>query len=321
MVTLMVTQAVQGDQKLVNLLRFALSPSDPCSHRRSFPMTIALCLKVSDGLVFGADSAATVFTSSGERVYTNAEKIVNLHKALPVAMATYGLGGIGDRSTISLAKDLRGFFTEVTEDREDFHLDEATYTVEEIANHVRRFFYDELYCEYVIPAVEEAREESDDDVEISFPVIGFIVGGISANRAKSEVWTIQVGPDGECNGPNLEWDRDTDGVVVYRGMTEPLDRLLAGFSQATFNEFLAEGLSRDEAASLLVRWAPLAHGAMPIQDAIELVEYLASVVAGYLRFSSGPDVVAPPIDVAAITTHEKFKWVQRKHFYPPELNP
>ena len=59
---------------------------------------------------------------------------------------------------------------------------------------------------------------------------------------------------------------------------------------------------------------------MPVQDAIELVEYLINVTAGYVRFIPGPPTVAPPIDIAAITRHEDFKWVKRKHYYSSEFN-
>lgn len=60
---------------------------------------------------------------------------------------------------------------------------------------------------------------------------------------------------------------------------------------------------------------------MPIQDAIELVKYLADVTVGYVRFKQGAPTVAPPIDIAAITRHQGFKWVERKHYYRQALNP
>lgn len=289
-------------------------------------MTIALCLKVSDGLVFGADSAATTFDRQGERVYTNAEKIVNLHKCLPVGLVTYGLGGLGGRSVTNLAKDLRSFFMHETDGRRDFHLDPSKYTVEEIAGRVREYFYEELYQDHIIPAVEALKEQAEEEEgadpdRINFPAMGFVVAGISAGQSKTEVWSVVISRDGECAGPDLLWDTDADGVIVYRGYEEPLDRLLMGTTPDAGYAVMEEGLTQEEARDLLVRWAPLAHGAMPIQDAIDLVEYLAEVAAGYIRFSAGPNVVAPPIDIAAITPHEKFKWVSRKHYYPPELNP
>jgi len=196
-------------------------------------MTIALCLKVSDGAVFGADSAATIYDSGGERVYTNAEKIVNLHKDLPIGLVTYGLGGLGGRSTTTLAKDLRQFFSEPVDGREDFVLDPQSYAIEEVAGHVREYFYSELYAENITPLIEQAREESQDPEGIEFPAMGFLVAGISSGGSKSEIWSLEVDTTGRCS-PAERVDGDRDGAIVYRGWTEPLDRLLQGTTASTF---------------------------------------------------------------------------------------
>ena len=283
-------------------------------------MTIALCLKVSDGAVFGADSAATVFDAAGERVYTSAEKIVNLHKQLPLGMVVYGLGGMGGRSTTTLAKDLRSFFSGPVEGREEFEIDADGYTMEEVAGHVRRYFFEELYTSEITPIFEELRETAEQPETVSFPDMGFLIAGMAAGESKSEIWSLAIDADGNCS-PASRVDGGSDGVVLYRGWSEPLDRLLQGTTPSAWSDVKEAGLTDEEASNLLVRWAPLTHPAMPIQDAIDLVEYLADVAAGFIRFSQGPDVVAPPIDLAAITKHEKFKWVRRKHYYPIELNP
>lgn len=60
---------------------------------------------------------------------------------------------------------------------------------------------------------------------------------------------------------------------------------------------------------------------MPIQDGIDLVRYLVEVTTGFVRFMPEPTTVAPPVDLAAITLHEGFRWVSRKHYYSTELNP
>jgi hypothetical protein len=60
---------------------------------------------------------------------------------------------------------------------------------------------------------------------------------------------------------------------------------------------------------------------MPLQDAVELATYLVAVSEGFTRFNPGPDTVGGPIEVAAISKHEGFKWVQRKHYYTTGLNP
>jgi hypothetical protein len=39
-----------------------------------------------------------------------------------------------------------------------------------------------------------------------------------------------------------------------------------------------------------------------------------------VRFMPGHDTVGGETDMAVVTKHEGFKWVQRKHYYPLELN-
>jgi hypothetical protein len=63
--------------------------------------------------------------------------------------------------------------------------------------------------------------------------------------------------------------------------------------------------------------------AMPIQDAIDLAEFLVDLTIKYERFilMPGAGTVGGPIEVAAITKHEGFKWVKRKHYFSPQFNP
>ena len=61
-------------------------------------MTIVVTVKVTDGLVLAADSAATFFIPrpSGvvTKIYNNANKVFNLRKVWPVGAMVYGSGGI-----------------------------------------------------------------------------------------------------------------------------------------------------------------------------------------------------------------------------------
>src|SRR5437899_4487399 len=103
-------------------------------------MTIAVSLKVNDGVVLGADSASTILgpqPGAVVNVYNNANKIVNLRKGLPIGLVTWGLGGIAGASISTLAKDLRERFRGADAAHEDWHLDESAYTVAEVAGRVR----------------------------------------------------------------------------------------------------------------------------------------------------------------------------------------
>jgi len=48
---------------------------------------------------------------------------------------------------------------------------------------------------------------------------------------------------------------------------------------------------------------------------------MVETTKGFIRFAVGlHKTVGGQTEIAAITKHEGFKWVQRKHFYPPDLN-
>jgi hypothetical protein len=62
--------------------------------------------------------------------------------------------------------------------------------------------------------------------------------------------------------------------------------------------------------------------AAPIQDAIDLARFMVETTAGFVRFSiTYKKTVGGPVEIAAITKYEGFKWVQRKHFFSSEFNP
>lgn len=268
-------------------------------------MTIALALKVGDGVVLGADSAGTlVSANSVENVYFNAEKIVNLVKGLPLGMVAYGLGGLGGRSVAAVAKDLREQFTAALGPR---YVDPTNYTVERVAQEVKTYFYDDLYQKDFAAAAEK-------------PAMGLLVAGFSAQSTRAEIWTIEVDEHGQCTGPALACG-EAEHTILWFGQPEALNRLINGWSFDTLHRLLQAGMNAPDAKRLLDAPAPLHNPAMPIQDAIDLVVYLAEVTAGFVRFHPGAPTVAPPIDVAAITRHEKFRWVRRKHYYSRDLNP
>jgi hypothetical protein len=66
--------------------------------------------------------------------------------------------------------------------------------------------------------------------------------------------------------------------------------------------------------------APLVMPPMPIQDAIDLAEFFVDIAVKFSRFVPGAPTVGGPIEIAAITKHEGFKWVRRKHYFSIKLN-
>lgn len=301
-------------------------------------MTIAICLKVGDGVVLGTDSASSLIGDNDRyfNVYNTAEKTFNLVKGLPVGMMTFGLGGMAGLSIGTLARELRQRLTGEDPLHRDWKLDRDTYTIEQVAQRVKQFFYEELYQAEFGPLPAEEVSSPDDGGEYEgetgevegtpgepvpeFPLLGFVVAGIPAKDYYTQVWTVQI-VGGICIGPECKSDRTASGVVQFWGQAEALYRLVYGWSPEAHQRLVEAGLSPSTADQLLVSLTDLAHPGMPIQDAIDLVKYLADVTVGYVRFKQGAPTVAPPIDIAAITRHQGFKWVSRKHYYSPALNP
>jgi hypothetical protein len=57
---------------------------------------------------------------------------------------------------------------------------------------------------------------------------------------------------------------------------------------------------------------------MPIQDAVDLARFLVETTIGFVRFAVFmPKSVGGAVEIAAITKHEGFRWVQRKASIPP----
>jgi len=262
-------------------------------------MSIVIALKVGDGVVLGADSAYALVSMSGyaENVYFSGEKILNLVPGLPIGMLTHGLGGLENRSTTRLARDLAKELGSPSPAR----LNAATYTMEQVAARVRDFFRPRYLRRFMATGDPEP--------------MGFILAGYSAGASSAEVWTVSM-QGTSVDGPRLVLGRDHSDGLWWEGQGSAIARLVHGVEPELTTRLQALGISPEEIAGLDATTS-LWHAAMPIQDAIDLVRYLVEVVAGYVRFAPGALTVAPPVDLAVITVHDGFQWIARKQWFNP----
>ena len=113
--------------------------------------------------------------------------------------------------------------------------------------------------------------------------------------------------------------------ISWFGETLFLSRFLLGFDEKLIEVLIDNEIDEDDIDNIIAGChnklqLPLGVPAMPIQDAIDLVRFLAEFSVKSSRFYPGPQVIGGPIDIAVITKHEGFKWIQRKHYYDKELN-
>lgn len=275
-------------------------------------MTIAISLKVNDGVILAADSASTLIAGGGvQNVYNTANKVFNLYKGMPIGAITWGAGGIENASISTLMKDLRKRFMGLDKNHTDWIIDKNNYKMEDIANWVKSFFYDEHYSTvYKDPANQ--------------PPLGFIVVGYSTDGKLAEEWRIFIAM-GKCEGPILLRPINACGVS-WDGQPELIFRIIKGHSMNLGIVLENIGLPKDQVVIAMQQIdaqleLPLHHPAMPIQDAIDLAYFLVDATIMFSRFLPGAPTVGGPIEIAAITKHEGFKWVSRKLYYPEDLNP
>jgi len=140
-----------------------------------------------------------------------------------------------------------------------------------------------------------------------------------------EVWQVTFGDQGQHFDAICIQPEDNFGVR-WNGEMEPLDRLILGIGNIPPAGAAALGMTPEqvEAAKNTIfshTYENLILPAAPSLDAIDLARFLVDVTKGFIRFSiTKAKTVGGPIEVAVITKHEGYRWVQRKHFYAPELN-
>lgn len=266
-------------------------------------MTITVQIKVNDGIVLASDSATTITTGNGNitNVYDNANKLFNLVKTLPIGAGTWGGGSFGRSSISTLAKDYRALVTAT--------FDRGGYTIEGVT----RGFADFLYTEHWKPAYSGTQSK---------PYTGLVVAGYSAGASDAEIWQIHFGIEDE---PVIERkDEPNEIALVWNGQTDAISRLVKGCAAELPQILDLSGIDGEKIAEIMQRVnaleQPLIIPPMPIQDAIDLSAFLVDLTARYVRFIPGAPVVGGPIEIAAITKHEGFKWIKRKHYFTTELN-
>lgn len=277
-------------------------------------MTVCVSVKVHDCLVFAADSASSLVgaDAAGDpkvfNVWDHGNKVFNLYKGKPIAAMTCGMGHMGPASIGNLAKDFRRM---ITAGIGGGAIDPENYTIEELVHRAKTFFEDRFAAIQPPPANPNSFE--------------FWVGGYGSNCDNAELWKLSL-QNGVMAAPELTADKDQDGHIAWGGQPQAITRLIVGYDTAMGDALVAAGLPQETVDPLLEQvrqriQTPLVHSAMPIQDAINLADFLVDLTKRYFAFLPEANIVGGATDIATVTKHEGFKWIRRKHYYSSDLNP
>jgi len=277
-------------------------------------MTVCVGIVVNDCIVFAADSASSLVSSSGAaseiiNVYSHGDKVFNLVKGLPICAMTCGMGNIGNASIATLTKELRRRLSRP--EHGDWYVNPEAFTIEEIATKARRFFFEERY-----QALDPAPPAPH-----SFQ---FWIGGYGSDfDAGHQVWLITI-INGTCGEPEPAMNGPFGWFAG--GQPNAIVRLVLGHDQNLSHVLQANGMDAGSAEAVLstirnTSEATIVQPTMPTKDAIDLADFLVETTKRFVRFLPGADTVGGNTDIAVVTKYEGFKWIRRKHFYPAALNP
>jgi hypothetical protein len=276
-------------------------------------MTIAITVNAVDSVVLASDSAITQQVRMPDdqevkiNIWNSGNKIFNLRKTWPIAAMMWGHAALSGRSVATLAKELRCRFSGERPGYQDWALDPAAFTIAGVADRVKTFFYDENYQED--PAARE--------------LLGFTVAGFPAGSDGPELYSIEMDESG-CRGPDRQ-GQEGQPYLMWSGQPEAISRLASGVSMRLSEALEQLGVAPAEASVAVERIKekialPIVYPGMPVGEVIDLADFLVEATIKFVRFTPGHQVVGGPIEIAAITRHEGFKWIRRKHHYPQELN-
>lgn len=283
-------------------------------------MTICVSVKVSEGLVLAADSAAAIQGAVQDptgkssvgilKTYDHVRKLTHI-KDYPIGTLTWGTALIGARSVESLIKEYEYSLQSLGEEDEKIRErrmrgeaksdERPRYSVRDIAagllEHVKRAY-----------EAEFAGQPADRQ-----PLLGVLVSGYSSGEFFPEQWLIELPVLSELKPIRPNANNKPDFGANWFGLTDAIIRLHWGRDDQAI-ALLAEHFKTqpDEIHRLLERLQyPVFFNGMPLQDAIDYAIYLVNVVVGRFRFVVGAPLCGGEIDVAVIAPNT-FTWVQRK---------
>ncbi len=282
-------------------------------------MSVVIIVKVSEGLVLGADSASTL---SGQirkpdgsvqegviKTYFNARKLLQVGD-FPIGLLTWGAGYIASRTIESLVREWE--YEKHWQSKKDFdshysETEQKEFKVKSCADSVFGHLSDAYRAEFG----EQSKERS--------PIIGLIVAGYSRKGFFPEIWRFIFPEDLDGDVHNQRPDRDgkPDFGASWFGLTDAIARLHFGRDEQVL-KIVSEklGITPEETHTLFL---PLQYSipfpVMPLQDAIEYAHHMLNVTVGRYRFVIGPELCGGQIEIAAITQQKEFEWISRKTWF------
>jgi hypothetical protein len=267
----------------------------------SLAMSVAVFCNLSDGIVFGVDSAVTVSNAQGvQKVFEDAEKLFKL--AGKFGVATFGLAGLEGRS-------IGSFIREFENSSPTLATQPLSVTVEAL-----REFFMRAYVRFAETLFGTPFDQIPLDQK---GVLGLIVGGFSPGNFLSEAWEIRI-PWNATPGSSRQVCGPGTFLVAWFASFDPIERYLMGFDRnlmAELSQYVEGIVGRPLTQAEIDGFTPirekygyrLSLDAMPIQAGIEYVKFLVQLVIQHHRFTSSHPIVGGKPKIGVVTYNEDFR--------------
>jgi hypothetical protein len=273
-------------------------------------MTIAACYVSSEGVVLGADSTSTM---SGPKMldqfYEHEQKVFEIGECGTLAITMWGMGGVGPHS-------YRTMIAELGDDLDQI----ALRSVEEVAS----LWRDRFWAAYEVELADVVRRDAEiaakpspttDELQESDRMRalysgGFCIGGRVHGNRRPEAFTILYSPQG-ANNPVVV----PQNIPQFWGVPNLINRVLYGADDELFSRIMDSPHWKGSAQDLFDLISPgmlRVPGRLPLREAIDWVYSSIFLTIKALKFSSLPPYCGGPIEVAAVTSDRRFRWVSHK---------
>ena len=267
-------------------------------------MSVVIIVKVSEGIVLAADSAATLMGEINGpegpqkgvlKTFYNAKKLLQIGN-FPIGVLTWGAASIGHRTLESLVREW-----------------EHNNNWESVKQYGKSFQIKECAAGLLEHLQKVHQQEFENIPKEQRPGVGMAVAGYSKGEFFPEIWRFVVPFDNEIQNQRPDKDDKPDFGASWFGATESIVRLHFGRDENAI-KIISEKFNISEKEifeSLSPLQYPVPFAQMPLQDAIDYANYIINVAIGRYRFVIGPELCGGEIEIAAIKQNE-FNWISRK---------
>lgn len=279
-----------------------------------------MCYLAPEGVVFGADSTASVHLPNGDFHYFNhAQKVFEIGEGSTLAVVIWGMGALPETSHRTLVAQLAD--------------DLAANPPADVAAVAQRWidhFWDAYSKElgaliarvqalHAKPAHDPAQPDPNartEDEEKEFNQlalglqVGFCVGGYLLPDRTPAAYVMGFSPlQPKPTSTALQFHQ-----AGFWGAPNMIQRLIFGAEPQLVEDILASPHwtgSRADLDAIFTRHR-IEHLALPIRDAIDYVHaYIFSTIKAF-KFSQMSQICGGPIELAVIRTDRLFHWVRHK---------